>query len=71
MDFGRLMQGVGGRLLRQLLGKAVSHGINRMGGAGDGKKGAGHPGQARNNAQSADMQKRLNQVMRIGRRFWR
>jgi hypothetical protein len=70
MDLNRLLQGIGGRLLRQFLGSAMKKGINRMGKTpGD----AGMTKQdARRRAQETNAtQKRMNDLMKIGRRFWR
>lgn len=70
MDLNRLLQGVGGRLLRQLLGTAMKEGFNRMG-----KTRAGDPlskDDSRRRAQQTNAtQKRMNDLMKIGRRFWR
>ena len=68
MDFNRLLQGLGGRLLRQAMGILMQKGIERMGG----------PEKPRHEMTQADRegkrrtketQQRLNQVMKIGRRF--
>lgn len=68
MDWNRLLQGIGGRLLRQALGVLMQKGVERMGG----------PDKPRHEMTQADReglrrtketQKRLNQVMKIGRRF--
>jgi|GEM_PF-6672971 len=68
MDWGKLLQGVGGKLLRQLLGTAMREGVKRMGGThAQGKA----PQDRAKAAKSRETQKRLQQVMRIGRRFWK
>jgi hypothetical protein len=66
MDWGKLLQGVGGRLLRQALGVAMKEGAKRMGG----EQGRAPQDRSKTN-QSRDTQKRLQQMMRIGRRFWK
>lgn len=66
MDWGKLLQGVGGRLLRQALGVAMKEGAKRMGG----EQGRTPQDRSKTN-QSRDTQKRLQQMMRIGRRFWK
>jgi hypothetical protein len=70
MDLNRLLQGAGGRLLRQFLASAMKKGINRMG------KSSGHPGMSKHDAhrrtqETNATQKRMNDLMKIGRRFWR
>lgn len=70
MDWNRLLQGMGGRLLRQALGIAMKHGVDRIGG-GPKPKGEMTDAERRHHAKSAETQKRLQQMMRIGRRFWR
>ncbi len=71
MDLNRLLQGVGGRLLRQFLGKAMRGGMNRMG-TGNGPDQGQSPEDARRRAQQTKAtQKRMNDLMKIGRRFWR
>jgi hypothetical protein len=66
MDWGKLLQGVGGRLHRQALGVAMREGTKRIGGA----QGPVSQDRGKSN-QSRDTQKRLQQMMRIGRRFWK
>jgi len=70
MDLNRLLQGVGGRLLRQLLGAAVKKGINRMGNT-PGDSGMTKHDARRRADQTNATQKRMNDLMKIGRRFWR
>ena len=71
MDWNRLLQGIGGRLLRQALGMAMKRGMDRIGGTRAKGKGQMTEAERRKHAQSAETQKRLNDLMRIGRRFWR
>ena len=66
MDWGKLLQGLGGRLLRQAFGVAMKEGVKRMGGAG-----GAAPRDRSKTAQSRENQKRLQQVIRLGRRFWK
>lgn len=66
MDFGKLLNGLGGKLLRQALGMAMKEGMKRVGSS----KGKG-PQDRFKTAQSRDTQKRMQQIMRIGRRFWK
>lgn len=70
MDWNRLLQGMGGRLLRQGIGMLMQKGIERMTG----------PGKPRNEMtreeregerRARETQKRINQVMKVGRRFWK
>lgn len=70
MDLNRLLQGVGGRLLRQFLGKAMKEGINRMGKT-PGTPGRADPDARRRAQQTKDTQKRMSDLMKLGRRFWR
>ncbi len=70
MDLNRLLQGVGGRLLRQFLGKAMRQGINRMGKTG-GDAPLSRDDARRRAQQTGATQKRMNDLMKIGRRFWR
>ncbi|MBU9698329.1 hypothetical protein GU927_010775 [Rhodobacteraceae bacterium HSP-20] len=70
MDWGRLIQGIGGRLLRQLLGTAMREGINRMAGSPK-AKGKMTPEERARHAGSAQTQKRLRDAVKLGRRFWR
>lgn len=70
MDLNRLLQGVGGRLLRQFLGKAMREGINRMGKSG-GDPTLSKDDTRRRAQQTNATQKRMNDLMKIGRRFWR
>lgn len=68
MDWNRLLQGIGGRLLRQALGVLMQKGVERMGGPDKPRHEmtqADREGQRR----TKETQKRLNQVMKIGRRF--
>lgn len=66
MDWSKLLQGLGGRLLRQALGTAMREGVKRMG-QGQGKG----PQDRASAAKARETQKRLQQVMKIGRRFWK
>lgn len=66
MDLSKLLSGLGGKLLRQALGIAMKEGVKRMGGS-KGKS----PQDRFKTAQSRDSQKRMQQIMRIGRRFWK
>lgn len=66
MDLGKLLQALGGRVLRRLVGVALKEGINRMGGTSKGK-----PATGADRARTAQAQKRLRDALRIGRRFWR
>jgi hypothetical protein len=70
MDLNRLLQGVGGRLLRQLLGSAVKKGISRMG-QSQGDMGMNKQDARRRAQETNATQKRMNDLMKIGRRFWR
>ena len=70
MDWNKLLQGVGGRLLRQFLGHAVNKGINRIGGPAK-PKGQMTESDRHKQAQSVQTQKRLREAIKIGRRFWR
>lgn len=70
MDLNRLLQGMGGRLLRQLLGTAMKEGINRMGKT-KGDEGMSKDDIRRRAQQTNATQKRMNDLMKIGRRFWR
>jgi hypothetical protein len=70
MDWNRLLQGVGGRLLRQAIGVLMKEGINRMSGSGKPKRDMTPEERARH-ARSSESQKRLGQIMKVGRRFWR
>lgn len=70
MDLNRLLQGVGGRLLRQFLGKAMKEGINRMGKT-SGDRGRPDPDARRRAQQTKHTQKRMSDLMKLGRRFWR
>jgi len=70
MDLNRLLQGVGGRLLRQLLGSAMKKGISRMGKSPNGT-GLSKQDTHRRAQQTNATQKRMNDLMKIGRRFWR
>lgn len=70
MDWNRLIQGMGGRLLRQAIGILMKKGIDSIGTPPP----KGRPmteDDRRKQAQSAETQKRVNQIMRLGRRFWR
>jgi hypothetical protein len=67
MDINRLIQGLGGRLLRQALGMLMKKGVQRLSG-GAGAKGPVSPADRDRHAQT---QKRIEQVMKVGRRFWR
>ncbi|MBD1205778.1 MAG: hypothetical protein O9292_11865 [Rhodobacteraceae bacterium] len=71
MDWNRLLQGMGGRLLRQALGMAMKHGLDRIGGAPAKDKGQMTEAERRHHAKSAETQKRVKDIMRVGRRFWR
>lgn len=70
MDWNRLIQGLGGRLLRQAIGILMKEGVKRIGGP---QKPKGQMTQAdrEQQARSAETQKRVNQVIKVGRRFWR
>lgn len=70
MDLNRLLQGVGGRLLRQFLGKAMREGINRMGKT-NADPTLSKEDTRRRAQQTNATQKRMNDLMKIGRRFWR
>lgn len=70
MDWNRLLQGMGGRLLRQFLGTAMKHGLDRIGGPGK-PKDQMTEAERQHHAKSAETQKRVKEVMRVGRRFWR
>ncbi|MCZ8079544.1 MAG: hypothetical protein O9289_10210 [Rhodobacteraceae bacterium] len=70
MDLNRLLQGMGGRLLRQLLGTAVKKGLNRMG-KSPGDAGMTKQDSRRRADQTKATQKRMNDLMKIGRRFWK
>ncbi|MCZ8333606.1 MAG: hypothetical protein O9328_05030 [Rhodobacteraceae bacterium] len=71
MDWNRLLQGMGGRLLRQALGMAMKHGLDRIGGAPAKEKSQMTEAERRHHAKSAETQKRVKDIMRVGRRFWR
>ena len=70
MDWNRLIQGIGGRLLRQAMGLLMKEGVKRIGGPQK-PKGQMNPSEREQHARSAETQKRLQQVMKVGRRFWR
>lgn len=70
MDWSKLLQGIGGRLLRQALGMAMKEGVKRIGGPAK-PKGQMTQAERDHHARSAETQKRINQVMKVGRRFWR
>jgi hypothetical protein len=70
MDLTKLLQGMGGRLLRQFLGSAVKKGINRMG-QSPGDAGMNKQDARRRAQETNATQKRMNDLMKIGRRFWR
>jgi len=70
MDWNRLIQGLGGRLLRQAMGLLMKEGVKRMGGPAK-PKGQMTQAEREGHARSAETQKRLQQAMKAGRRFWR
>lgn len=70
LDWNRVLQGIGGRLLRQALGMAMKHGVDRIGGPPK-PKGEMTETERHSHAKSAETQKRMKQLLRVGRRFWR
>ncbi|MEN9411034.1 MAG: hypothetical protein RL216_3008 [Pseudomonadota bacterium] len=70
MDWNRLLQGMGGRLLRQGLGLLMREGVKRIGGPQK-PKAQMTPQERAHRDRSGQMQQRLEQAMKIGRRFWR
>lgn len=70
MDWNRLLQGIGGRLLRQALGQIMLAGVKRLGGPAKPRKQM-TPAERSAHDRNAQMQQRLDQVMKVGRRFWR
>ena len=71
MDLNKLLQGVGGRLLRQMLGSLMKQGIERMGRPPAKGRSPLSDVERQKQARGAETQKRLKDIMRIGRRFWR
>lgn len=70
MDWNRLIQGLGGRLLQQAMGVLMKEGVKRMGGPQKPKYQMTQADREQQ-ARTAETQKRLQQVMKVGRRFWR
>jgi len=70
MDWNRLLQGIGGRLFRQAIGLLMQKGVERMTGP---EKPRHEMTQEEREAQrrAKETQKRLAQMMKVGRRFWR
>jgi hypothetical protein len=70
MDINGLLKGIGGRLLRQAIGMLMREGVKRIGGSQK-PKAQMTPQERAHQERSGQMQQRLEQAMKVGRRFWR